>query len=113
MRRKVFDHGNKKRLLGTIEMKIPMVGKCYRMPIYRPFLPYHYCERFNPPPINDVTFYYDVIEGRFENNDWTRVEDIHLSTDAKLEDLLLIESFRLPGETEVNAKYRREVSRYA
>jgi hypothetical protein len=114
MRRKVFDHGNKKRLLGTVEVKIPMVGKTLEMVVGAPPRLRSYYEAAQqwpqPLPYERLLFYYDVIEGRFENNGWTRVEDIHLSTDAKLEDLMKIESFRLPGETESAAEYRRRAA---
>jgi hypothetical protein len=116
MRRKVFNHGNKKRLLGTLEINRPFIGRMLEMVVEKPISwhsLHHSTHSEETYPYESILFHYDVIEGRMENDGWTRVEDIHLSTDAKLEDLMKIKSFWLPGESESSAEYRRRAARYA
>lgn len=109
--RKVFDSGNKRRLLGELTSHPEkFIGRSLEVHIAPPVMGFFPDpEDLNEPlRIERVTF---TIEHLHLNGGWD-TEGI-LLTSAPLSDLLRLPTFRLPGESDVQAERRREEAYWA
>lgn len=109
--RKVFDFGNRNRLLGEL-MRYPdrFVGRYLEVAIAPP--PHELFagpdDYYKPLRFDRVTFSLDQLH---LNGGWD-TEGI-LLTSAPLSDLLRLPQFRLPGESDAQAERRREEAYWA
>jgi hypothetical protein len=115
----VYDSKNKVRFLGTLKVNHYIHGYSFKLAV-QPRMSYR--DYRNEPPermeVNFNTVLFDLVErskstaketGRYTRqivtDEWTVLE-----TDAKLEDLMRLDGFRLPGENQPLASERRRMA---
>lgn len=100
-RLEVFDNSNRSRLLGTMQvpdmdvMRGPVIRMCVPQRVTASCVEYGL--DIDRRTVSTVDFFWEY--GKHEVKGWQRVSTAVLYTSAKLEDLMKLEAFRLPGET--------------
>lgn len=117
----VFDSKNKARLLGHLQMNSMPPGYRYEVPMMSPMdmrSLYLFDERPSVSTTHVIVFDIDVrSESKAKQIDAatreiTTFERKCFETSASLETLMKLDRFTLPGETEYEARSRRECARY-
>lgn len=106
----VVDSKNHERVLGTIPAPSDEpLGRFFKMAVCRNLV----LARLSAhamPEITHVTLDIVILGGQFEG--WKMVQQMGLATSAKLEDLMMLSDFRLPGESAAEARHREQARRY-